>query len=203
VCSLLEHNSAKSATQMGVGRVIFVCGFAYRPAALSMPRSDVALRNGTGCTGTARLQTEAACQTISTRADLAATFFFAAQATFALILSPYFYQVLWRHRAGADFSRIDARRFAHILRRANLPGPLPPRSFIAEPKCYVEKPLYAASVWAAPMPDVRRARSRGATFLHTHLTGHLVLKDEAYIGGYTIAASEYRNVCSITTLPDR
>ena len=57
-----------------------------------MPRSDVALRNGTGCTGTARLQTEAACQTISTRADLAATFFFAAQATFALILSPYFYQ---------------------------------------------------------------------------------------------------------------
>src|SRR5215471_15489232 len=57
-----------------------------------MPRSDVALRNGTGCTGTARLQTEAACQTISTRADLAATFFFAAQATFALILSPYFYR---------------------------------------------------------------------------------------------------------------
>jgi hypothetical protein len=32
---------------------------------------------------------------------------------------------------------------------------------------------------------------------------YLVLKDEAYIGGYTIAASEYRNVCSITTLPDR
>jgi hypothetical protein len=32
------------------------------------------------------------CQTISTRADLATTFFFAAQATFALILSPYFYQ---------------------------------------------------------------------------------------------------------------
>jgi len=30
---------------------------------------------GQGCTGTARLQTEAACQTISTRADLAATFF--------------------------------------------------------------------------------------------------------------------------------
>src|SRR5215469_18591179 len=32
------------------------------------------------CTETARLQTEAACQTISTRADLAATFFSAAQA---------------------------------------------------------------------------------------------------------------------------
>src|SRR5215471_8412576 len=49
-----------------------------------MPRSDVALRNGTGCTGTARpVQTEAACQTISTRADLAATFFFAAQGLFS------------------------------------------------------------------------------------------------------------------------
>jgi hypothetical protein len=140
VCSLLEHDSAKSATQMGVGRVIFVCGFAYRPAALSMPRSDVALRNGTGCTGTARLQTEAACQTISTRADLAATFFFAAQATFALILSPYFYQVLWRHRAGADFSRIDARRFAHVLRRANLPT-------ARSPAC--GRPFYLQSLFAA------------------------------------------------------
>ena len=30
---------------------------------------------------------------------------------------------------------------------------------------------------------------------------YLVQKDEAYIGGYTIATSEYRNVCSITTLP--
>src|SRR5215469_8638973 len=49
---------------------------------------------GQGCTGTARLQTEATCQTISTRADLAAAFVFAAQATFALILSPYFY-LLW------------------------------------------------------------------------------------------------------------
>ena len=39
---------------------------------------------------------EAACQTISTRADLAAASFFAAQATFALILSPYFYQ-RWRY----------------------------------------------------------------------------------------------------------
>jgi hypothetical protein len=37
--------------------------------------------------GDSATQTEAACQTISTRADLAATFFFAAQATFALILS--------------------------------------------------------------------------------------------------------------------
>jgi hypothetical protein len=32
---------------------------------------------------------------------------------------------------------------------------------------------------------------------------YLVQKDEAYIGGYTIATSEYRNICSITTLPDR
>ena len=30
---------------------------------------------------------------------------------------------------------------------------------------------------------------------------YLVQKDEAYIGGYTIATSEYRNICSITTLP--
>jgi hypothetical protein len=30
---------------------------------------------------------------------------------------------------------------------------------------------------------------------------YLVQKDEAYVGGYTIATSEYRNVCSITTLP--
>jgi hypothetical protein len=30
---------------------------------------------------------------------------------------------------------------------------------------------------------------------------YLVQKDEAYIGGYTIAISEYRNICSITTLP--
>src|SRR5215469_5738669 len=32
---------------------------------------------------------------------------------------------------------------------------------------------------------------------------YLVQKDEAYIGGYTIATSEYRNICSITTLPGR
>src|SRR5262249_19510787 len=32
---------------------------------------------------------------------------------------------------------------------------------------------------------------------------YLVQKDEAYIGGYTIAASEYRNVCSITALPGK
>jgi len=30
---------------------------------------------------------------------------------------------------------------------------------------------------------------------------YLVQKDEAYIGGYTIATSEYRNICSITALP--
>jgi hypothetical protein len=30
---------------------------------------------------------------------------------------------------------------------------------------------------------------------------YLVQRDEAYIGGYTIATSEYRNICSITTLP--
>jgi hypothetical protein len=32
---------------------------------------------------------------------------------------------------------------------------------------------------------------------------YVVQKDEAYIGGYTIAISAYRNICSITTLPDR
>ena len=32
---------------------------------------------------------------------------------------------------------------------------------------------------------------------------YLVQKDEAYIGGYAIAASEYRNVCSITALPGK
>jgi hypothetical protein len=32
---------------------------------------------------------------------------------------------------------------------------------------------------------------------------YIVQKDEAYIGGYTIATSEYRNICSITTLPRR
>ena len=32
---------------------------------------------------------------------------------------------------------------------------------------------------------------------------YLVQKDEAYIGGYTIATSEYRNVCSITALPGK
>jgi len=32
---------------------------------------------------------------------------------------------------------------------------------------------------------------------------YVVQKDEAYIGGYTIATSEYRNICSITTLPGR
>jgi hypothetical protein len=30
---------------------------------------------------------------------------------------------------------------------------------------------------------------------------YLVQKDEVYIGGYTIATSEYRNICSITMLP--
>jgi hypothetical protein len=30
---------------------------------------------------------------------------------------------------------------------------------------------------------------------------YLVQKDEAYVGGYTIATSEYRNICSITMLP--
>ena len=32
---------------------------------------------------------------------------------------------------------------------------------------------------------------------------YVVQKDEAYIGGYTIAISAYRNICSISTLPDR
>jgi hypothetical protein len=32
---------------------------------------------------------------------------------------------------------------------------------------------------------------------------YVVQKDEAYIGGYTIAISAYRNICSITTLPGR
>jgi hypothetical protein len=32
---------------------------------------------------------------------------------------------------------------------------------------------------------------------------YVVQKDEAYIGGYTIAISAYRNICSITTLPVR
>jgi hypothetical protein len=32
---------------------------------------------------------------------------------------------------------------------------------------------------------------------------YVVQKDEAYVGGYTIAISAYRNICSISTLPDR
>ncbi len=32
---------------------------------------------------------------------------------------------------------------------------------------------------------------------------YVVEKDEAYIGGYAIATSAYRNICSITTSPDR
>jgi hypothetical protein len=32
---------------------------------------------------------------------------------------------------------------------------------------------------------------------------YLVQKDEAYVGGYIIATSEYRNICSITALPTR
>jgi len=32
---------------------------------------------------------------------------------------------------------------------------------------------------------------------------YVVQKDEAYIGGYTIAISAYRHICSITTLPGR
>ena len=32
---------------------------------------------------------------------------------------------------------------------------------------------------------------------------YIVQKDEAYIGAYAIATTEYRNVCSITTLPSR
>jgi hypothetical protein len=32
---------------------------------------------------------------------------------------------------------------------------------------------------------------------------YVVEKDEAYIGGYAIATSAYRNICSITTLPER
>jgi hypothetical protein len=32
---------------------------------------------------------------------------------------------------------------------------------------------------------------------------YLVQKDKAYIGGYAIATSEYRNVCSITALPGK
>jgi hypothetical protein len=30
---------------------------------------------------------------------------------------------------------------------------------------------------------------------------YVVQKDEAYVGGYTIAISAYRNICSLTTLP--
>ncbi len=32
---------------------------------------------------------------------------------------------------------------------------------------------------------------------------YVVEKDEAYIGGYAIATSAYRNICSIATLPER
>jgi hypothetical protein len=32
---------------------------------------------------------------------------------------------------------------------------------------------------------------------------YVVQKDEAYVGGYTIATSQYRNACSITALPGR
>jgi hypothetical protein len=32
---------------------------------------------------------------------------------------------------------------------------------------------------------------------------YIVQKDEAYIGGYPIATSQFRNICSITTLPGR
>jgi hypothetical protein len=32
---------------------------------------------------------------------------------------------------------------------------------------------------------------------------YVVQKDDAYIGGYTIAISAYHNICSITTLPGR
>jgi hypothetical protein len=32
---------------------------------------------------------------------------------------------------------------------------------------------------------------------------YIVQKDEAYIGGYPIATSQFRNICSITTLPSR
>jgi hypothetical protein len=32
---------------------------------------------------------------------------------------------------------------------------------------------------------------------------YIVPKDEAYIGGYPIATSQFRNICSITTLPSR
>jgi hypothetical protein len=32
---------------------------------------------------------------------------------------------------------------------------------------------------------------------------YVVEKDEAYIGGYAIATSAYRNICSITTLPEK
>ena len=41
---------------------------------------------------------------------------------------------------------------------------------------------------------VRDKNSRPKLFLY------IVQKDEAYIGGYPIATSQYRNVCSITTL---
>jgi hypothetical protein len=32
---------------------------------------------------------------------------------------------------------------------------------------------------------------------------YIVQKDEAYIGGYPIATTQFRNICSITTLPGR
>ena len=32
---------------------------------------------------------------------------------------------------------------------------------------------------------------------------YIVQKDEAYVGGYPIATSQFRNICSITTLPGR
>jgi hypothetical protein len=32
---------------------------------------------------------------------------------------------------------------------------------------------------------------------------YVVQKNEAYIGGYIIATSEYRNICSIATSPNR
>ncbi|HEV2717862.1 MAG TPA: hypothetical protein VGU64_21545 [Terriglobales bacterium] len=130
-----------------------------------------------------------------------------------------------RHRKNAEIHivlKMDASSFVRPDDKSNTAKTETPPSSLLDDESVMKK---AKATIAAKMGDpnsvefegIERAARKNAIdksidsicgFVRDKNSGpkpflYVVQKDEAYVGGYTIAISAYRNICSITTLPDR
>ena len=130
-----------------------------------------------------------------------------------------------RHRKNAEIHivlKMDASSFVRPDDKSNTAKTETPPSSLLDDELVMKK---AKATIAAKMGDpnsvefegIERAARKNAIdksidsicgFVRDKNSGpkpflYVVQKDEAYVGGYTIAISAYRNICSITTLPDR